>query len=102
MKTFITTGILLVAIATATLNDAFSHPKGPDGQTIYERKCSRCHGDDGTAEKKGADNLKESDLSNEALTIIITEGKKKMPAFGKKLTPEEIQAVVNYTKTLRK
>jgi len=90
-------GVILSAFSTA-----YSLPQKPDGKELYERKCSRCHGDDGTLEKKGADNLQESVLSDAALTRIITEGKKKMPAFGSKLSTEQIQAIAVYTKSLRK
>ena len=97
--------ILLIAVCgtiAAAFSNAYSLPQKPDGKALYERKCSRCHGDDGTLEKKGADNLQESDLSDLALTRIITEGKRKMPAFGTKLSPEQIQAIATYTKSLRK
>lgn len=101
MKTLIASSLILL-FAIVSFETAHSNPPAPDGKKLYERKCARCHGDDGTLEKKGADNLKKSDLNDEGLLSIITDGKKKMPAFSKKLTPEEIKAVANYTKTLRK
>jgi mono/diheme cytochrome c family protein len=36
------------------------------------------------------------------LIAVVTNGRKKMPAFGKKLTAGQIQAVVGYVRTLQK
>jgi cytochrome c6 len=62
-----------------------------NGQKIFESKCVKCHGIDGTKEKVGAKNLRFSKLC-----------KKVMPAYKKKLSPEEIKNVAEYVKTLRK
>jgi len=36
----------------------------------------------------------------EAIEKVVAEGRKRMPAFKNKLTPEEIKAVSAYLKTL--
>ncbi|HTN47491.1 MAG TPA: cytochrome c [Flavipsychrobacter sp.] len=95
--------ILFVCASGAAIVNTYASPQSAKGKDLYERKCSRCHGDDGALQKKGATDLKaDSDLSDAALIRIITAGKKKMPAFGEKLSAAEIQAVAAYTKSLRK
>ena len=36
----------------------------------------------------------------EAIEKVVAEGRRRMPAFQNKLTPEEIKAVAAYLKTL--
>jgi mono/diheme cytochrome c family protein len=55
-------------------------------ETLYKSKCAGCHGADADAE----------------LSTIITNGKNKMPAYGKSLKTEDIQGLVAYIRTLRK
>jgi cytochrome c6 len=73
-----------------------------NGQKIFESKCVKCHGIDGTKEKVGAKNLRFSKLSGVEILAMMEEGKKVMPAYKKKLSPEEIKNVAEYVKTLRK
>lgn len=52
------------------------------GATLYEAKCSVCHGDDGTAGIDGAASLPElvPALSDDEILSAIREGKGEMPA----------------------
>ena len=72
------------------------------GQDIYENKCIRCHGPDGTRGLLGAKNLQQSLLQDSAITLIVLRGKKFMPAYKSKLTAKEIEDVTFYVKSLRK
>ena len=93
--------VLFIAISVS-LGNIYALPQAANGKAIYERKCSRCHGEDGTPEKRNVPNLKKSDMTDAERIEIITNGEEKMPAFGKKLSREEIQAVMVYTKSLKK
>jgi mono/diheme cytochrome c family protein len=81
----------------------------PDGTEIYEDKCIGCHGPDGSGNTPMGKSLKAGDLrsapvqSQTDLQLIatVTKGKGKMQAFGKKLAPDEIAAVVTYLRTLK-
>jgi cytochrome c6 len=72
----------------------------------YKAKCAACHGADG----KGKEALKTGDLasadvqkmSDEDLTGIITNGKGKMPAYGKSLKPDQVKDLVAYIRSLAK
>ncbi len=74
----------------------------PDGRTIFEDKCARCHGNDGTKGLLGAKNLQISQLPDAELLRVVTSGRKMMPAWGKRLSGQELQLVVNYVKQLRR
>src|SRR5688572_10399004 len=94
-------GMLLVTVGLSFC-DTYATPQSPNGKSLYERKCSRCHGEDGTPEKRNVPNLKKSDITDAERIEIITNGEEKMPAFGKKLSTQEIQAVAAYAKSLKK
>ncbi len=76
------------------------------GEATYKTRCAVCHGKDGEpksfAEGSPAfnDEAWKKENSIEAIEKVVAEGRKKMPAFKNKLTPEQIRAVAAYLKTL--
>jgi len=69
----------------------------------FDTYCAKCHGEDGRGKTNKGKMLKardftdaewQADQSDEALIKSVTEGKDDMPAFGKKLTAEQIQSLV--------
>lgn len=94
---------LLTTILFVLASSFTQTPKpSSNGKELFEQKCIKCHGHDGTKGFLGAKNLRASTLSDGELTTIITRGKRIMPSWGKRLTAEEIQLVAQYVKTLRK
>jgi cytochrome c6 len=81
-----------------------------DGDAIYKAKCQRCHGEDGMShtfdgKMSGAAKLNDPEIvkmPDADLIAVVTNGKKHMPAFGKKLTADQIATVVAYVRTLQK
>ena len=79
---------------------------------IYAKDCVSCHGRDGRGKTmkgkfKHARNLTEAQwqdsVSDERIFNSINNGKgKNMPAFGKKLSETEIDALVQYVRGLKK
>jgi cytochrome c6 len=75
-------------------------------EATFKAKCAGCHGTDG----KGKEALKTQDLASTAvqnmsdaeLTSIITDGKGKMPAYGKSLKPDQVKDLVAYIRSLAK
>lgn len=74
------------------------------GKDLFIQSCSRCHGQNGeggkgpnltTAKKKA----KWAD-SDARIVEQITKGGLIMPAFGKKLSAEKIEAIASYVRTL--
>jgi len=72
------------------------------GKKVFESKCAKCHGTDGTKGKWGAKNLQVSRLGDPEMRTIITKGKRIMPAWGQRLTDDEMISVMDYIKTLRR
>ncbi|MEZ4984096.1 MAG: cytochrome c [Saprospiraceae bacterium] len=79
-----------------------SATNGPDGQKIYKQYCVACHGLQGDMGASGAFNLTTSTLSVEERVQVITKGRGVMTPFESLLDPEQIQAVAQYTLTLKK
>src|ERR1700730_19468681 len=77
--------------------------RGQDaGAALYKTKCAACHGPDGKGETAIGKANKLRDLgspevqkqSDTDVTGVITNGKNKMPAYGKRLKPEQIKDLV--------
>lgn len=89
------------AADTMAASDAVS--AGPsDGKTLYESKCSVCHGKDGKAGIMGAADLTTSTVNYEGALAIVKHGKNTMKAFVNELSPEEMDAVVKFAQSLKK
>jgi mono/diheme cytochrome c family protein len=88
-----------------------------NGGTLFKRKCQVCHGATGVGDGPAAKTLKGKlpDLTDKAAMTKMTDaqfhdlivaGKKgeigNMPAFEKNTTPEEIQDIMNFVRTLAK
>ena len=87
--------------APAAAPDA-AEPVDIDGAALYGRNCSSCHGDDGTggfAPELGGGAVVEA-FPDEADQIeVVASGRGGMPAFGQRLSAEEIAAIVAFTRT---
>ena len=81
-----------------------------DANKVYKANCVLCHAADGSGNSSsgkalGAKDLRSAEIqkkTDEELTGLITTGKGKMPAFGKKLQPEDIKQLVAYIRSLPK
>ena len=78
---------------------------------LYAKNCASCHGRDGRAKTfkakmKHARNFTDSEwqgrVSDERIFNSIMNGKGKMPAYGKKLSEQEIDALVTYVRSFKK
>jgi mono/diheme cytochrome c family protein len=93
-------GLVFAAIAGmgVALFAADQHPSA-----LFLEYCAKCHGKDGTASTPKGKQLMARDYTdaewqsskNDAQLIkTVTEGGEDMPAFGKKLTKEQIESLV--------
>lgn len=81
-----------------------------DPAALFKSKCALCHGEDASGATPTGRALKAKDLRSEevqknsdaVLTEVITKGRNKMPAFGQKLKPDQIQQLVTYIRRLAK
>lgn len=110
--------LLRAAIAGAVLiflgQLAYSVRAQDSGAALYKAKCAACHGADGKGETTmgKANKLRDlgspdvQKLSDEELSGIInigvTNGKSKMPAYGKSLKPEQVKDLVAFIRSLAK
>lgn len=87
-----------------------SPPRDADAKALFVKDCASCHGKDGQAKTfrgkiLGAQNLTDSKwqagATDEHIFSVIGNGRKKMPAFGKKLSEEEIDSLVEYVRKLK-
>lgn len=83
--------------------DGTKDPVLVEGREVWSDNCARCHGSSGG----GGSGVKLSDGRAEELYpdvadmhAVITGGKNAMPAFGGSLSPEQIEAVAAYVRTV--
>jgi mono/diheme cytochrome c family protein len=78
---------------------------------LFLKNCATCHGKDGRAKTFKAKFNHARDLTNpnwqaaisdEHMYESILRGKNKMPAFGKKLSENEVAALVTYVRMLKR
>ena len=100
LSTIAIAAMLCLAASVSRAQDTASAEK------TFKAKCASCHGADG----KGKAALKTQDLasaevqkmSDAELTTITTDGKGKMPAYGKSLKPDQIKDLVAYIRSFAK
>lgn len=103
----------LFALAVAGFAGTVVASENPT-QVLYNQKCASCHGKDGKGTASMAKMFKldisELDLTDKAtlekkdevLDALTSKGAGKMPAYEKKLKPEEINALTVYFRSLAK
>src|SRR6267378_7174775 len=122
LKSILKCSALIVALAFlivpigitrgAFLRKTLSQVKRAD--ELFTRNCARCHGADGSGDTPlghfyKAPDFTDSDWwkknssisSTRSLRSIITHGKARMPAFGKKLSGSEINLLIRRVRRFR-
>jgi len=70
---------------------------------LFKEFCAKCHGEDGRADTPKGRQLMAQDMTDPEwqaektdadLIKVVTKGGEDMPAFGKKLTKEQIESLV--------
>ena len=97
---------IIVAAHTSRTNAS-----APDAKADFNDKCASCHGKDGRAKSLHAKHVHardltdaswQGDVSDERLFNSISNGKGKMPSFKKKLSDNQIDALVTYVRQLKR
>ena len=76
---------------------------GVDGAAVFGQRCAGCHGGDGSGgigPRLAGGRVVANFPDPQEQIAVVTNGRGGMPAFGERLTPEEIAAVVDYTRTV--
>jgi cytochrome c6 len=104
-------GMGIFVMAHPTGSPAVTHESATNAAELYARHCVKCHGKDGRAKGiKGrlsrARNLADPEwqdrVSDERIFNVISNGKGRMPGFGKKLSEAEIESLVQYVRGLKR
>jgi mono/diheme cytochrome c family protein len=93
-------------------SDSLSREQLAQAKTLFGERCARCHGADGRGETVLGDLLGVPNFTNEKwwkeeksdkhLIASVANGKGEMPAFGKKLSKQEIGVLVSYVRRFNK
>ena len=114
--------ISLIAIAASFLVAGFSvsravpthfpaenREQARDASTLFKKNCASCHGQDGRAKTFKAkfnhardltDAAWQREVTDERIFNSISNGKGKMPSFGRKFTDAEISSLVRFVRQL--
>ena len=102
--------VFIGPVSFALVGESNSIPSSSEpAKEIYMQNCARCHGADGCSTTALGKTLKSPDLTvskvqkrnDQRLTKSIEKGRGNMPAFGKKLSKEEITALIGYVRSLK-
>ena len=109
---FILFSMLLLANRSRTYANNSENLDAPeDTKTLYDARCAKCHGSNGRAKslRGKVDHARDftdagwqSNVSDERLFNSITNGRGKMPAFKKKLSEQQIDALVTYVRQFKR
>ena len=94
--------VLFFSVVQFNVSDTFAGKI--DYKKIFSNNCQKCHGKDGKGTKRGkglgVPNFTDGDwqdgTTDKQMITTITNGKKRMPKQGHKLSQEEIKAMVKY------
>src|SRR5689334_18131283 len=93
--------VLCLASSPSAAGQQSGAGQATDAHALFDKHCDTCHGKDGQAKTfkakfNHARNLTDAkwqaEVSDERIFNSITNGKGKMPAFGKKLSQEQVNA----------
>lgn len=82
-----------------------------DAPSLFKDNCAKCHGKEGRAKGfkaklAGVRNLTDAkwheSVTDERIFNSIANGRGRMPAFGKKFTDAQLEALVAFVRSLRK
>jgi mono/diheme cytochrome c family protein len=101
-------GLAIAVALTVVLTDPLTaHAQNPSA-TLFNSKCVACHGAHGAGsamgKKLGAHDFRTATvqgMSDAELSTIISDGKDKMPAYGKSLMAEDIKGLVAFVRSLK-
>jgi mono/diheme cytochrome c family protein len=99
---------LLAPILTATI--LVPSALAQSSADIYKAKCAMCHGTDGAAATPAGKAMKARDFhdpdvikaTDADLTLAITKGRNKMPAYGTQYSADQIKGLVAYIRDMQK
>jgi mono/diheme cytochrome c family protein len=107
LKTSRLTAVMCSLLFTLTAASAQTQPSGATltANAIFHKNCAKCHGKTAAGRHFGGPSLiseRTTSTSADDLRNIITNGEGRMPKYASKLTPEEIDTLVQQIRALNK
>ena len=98
------------AVASRSQRSQASPAKTKEAKRLFKQKCSKCHGQDGGGNNYGqiigttrlTDPEWQERADDKRIINSIKHGKGQMPAFGEKLSEDQITSLMLYVRTLKK
>ena len=94
--------VALLLLKQPESHSAASSAGNAPGAAIFDSQCARCHGANGEGDigpkLNGGAVTRAFPTADEEL-VVVTYGRGGMPAFDKQLSPEQLRAVVDFTRT---
>lgn len=100
-KLILASFLSIVIIACAGKEKSPDAAHAVDGAAIYKKYCVLCHGTSGKLGVNGSKDITISKLTKAERIELIRNGKNTMTPFGGVLSEEEIEAVAEYTFTIK-
>lgn len=102
--------IVLVAVLLSGRDAAAGGDPSSAGANTFAAKCASCHAKDGSGSTTVGKKMALRDLgsaavqkqTNQQLTDVTAKGRKKMPAYDKKLSAAQINELVAHMRSLAK
>jgi len=101
MYKLITSLLFMALIFACSGKESSKSTSTTDGEAIYKKYCTICHGVNGKLGLNGSKDITISKLTEPERIVQITKGKNTMTPFEGILSPEEIKAVAAYSMTLK-
>jgi cytochrome c6 len=104
--------VLRIAPAILISLGALAVPSGLQAQSdpakFFKTNCTLCHSENGSGSSPTGKAMKAKDLrssevqskTDAELAEVITKGRGKMPPFGAKIKPDDVQKLVAYIRSL--
>jgi mono/diheme cytochrome c family protein len=106
------TKVMILSTIVALVSVSALRAQQPaDGPTLYAKTCASCHGPKGTPAPAMARSMAGipdfanaqamASVADSVMRHVVSEGKgRTMPSYKARLTPEQINALVRYIRTL--
>jgi mono/diheme cytochrome c family protein len=106
------TKLMILSTVVALVSASALQAQQPaDGAALYAKTCASCHGPKGTPAPAMARSMAGipdfanaqamASVADSVMRHVVAEGKgRTMPAYKTRLTPEQINALVSYIRTL--
>jgi mono/diheme cytochrome c family protein len=94
--------VVLLLVKQPESHNAAPAASNSPGAAIFASQCARCHGANGQGgigPKLAQGTVTRAFDSADAELVVVTNGLDGMPAFKNQLSPEQLRAVVDFTRT---